>query len=131
MRDSTVFKRNENKYERKFQFCIDIDNFPVLIYFTFIIFLQVGENGAGKTTLLKILLGELDPVKGHRIGHRNLCIGYFSQHHVDQLDMNLSPVELFAQRYPGINFTLIKSPINFVIIFIEKEQKKKILKFRM
>ncbi|KAJ8321096.1 hypothetical protein KUTeg_002683 [Tegillarca granosa] len=61
----------------------------------------VGENGAGKTTLLKILLGELDPVKGIRIGHRNLCIGYFSQHHVDQLDMNLSPVELFAQRYPG------------------------------
>ena len=30
----------------------------------------VGENGSGKTTLLKILLGELDPVKGIRHTHR-------------------------------------------------------------
>ncbi|XP_062597281.1 ATP-binding cassette sub-family F member 3-like [Saccostrea cucullata] len=61
----------------------------------------VGENGAGKTTLLKILLGELDPVKGWRKANRNLCIGYFSQHHVDQLDMSLTSIELMAERYPG------------------------------
>ena len=30
----------------------------------------VGENGSGKTTLLKILLGELDPIKGIRHTHR-------------------------------------------------------------
>ena len=62
---------------------------------------QVGENGAGKTTLLKILLGELSPTKGVRHAHRNLRIGYFSQHHVDQLDMSLTSVELLAQRFPG------------------------------
>ncbi|KAL3861429.1 hypothetical protein ACJMK2_007463 [Sinanodonta woodiana] len=63
----------------------------------------VGENGAGKTTLLKILLGDLQPVKGVRHVHRNLKMGYFSQHHVDQLEMDLTSVELMAQRFPGKN----------------------------
>lgn len=62
----------------------------------------VGENGAGKTTLLKLLLGNLDPIKGHRHAHRNLRIGYFTQHHVDQLDMGQSSVELLASRFPGM-----------------------------
>nr|KAG5692451.1 hypothetical protein BaRGS_010161 [Batillaria attramentaria] len=61
----------------------------------------VGENGAGKTTLLKLLMGDLSPVKGYRHAHRNLRIGYFTQHHVDQLDMGVSSVELFAARFPG------------------------------
>ncbi|XP_013413453.1 ATP-binding cassette sub-family F member 3-like [Lingula anatina] len=63
----------------------------------------VGENGAGKTTLLKILLGDLSPTKGFRHIHRNLKIGYFSQHHVDQLDMNQCSVEVLASKYPGRN----------------------------
>jgi len=61
----------------------------------------VGENGAGKSTILKILLGQLDPVKGHRFGHRQLKLGYFSQHHVDQLDMNLNCVEFIQTKMPG------------------------------
>jgi len=61
----------------------------------------VGENGAGKSTLLKILLGQLEPVKGHRFGHRQLKLGYFSQHHVDQLDMNLNCVEFIQTKFPG------------------------------
>ncbi|NWI67212.1 ABCF3 protein, partial [Todus mexicanus] len=61
----------------------------------------VGENGAGKSTMLKILMGELAPVSGIRHAHRNLKIGYFSQHHVDQLDLNISAVELLARKFPG------------------------------
>ncbi|XP_065061208.1 ATP-binding cassette sub-family F member 3-like [Rhopilema esculentum] len=61
----------------------------------------VGENGSGKTTLLKILLGELEPVGGIRQTHRNLRIGYFSQHHVDSLNMQLSSLDLFRDRFPG------------------------------
>ena len=62
---------------------------------------QVGENGAGKTTLLKILIGDLTPTKGIRHAHRNLKIGYFTQHHVDQMSIDLAAVELIAQKIPG------------------------------
>ncbi|KAJ8920090.1 hypothetical protein NQ315_011745 [Exocentrus adspersus] len=61
----------------------------------------VGDNGAGKTTLLKIIMGILSPTSGMRHVHRNLKFGYFSQHHVDQLDMNVNSVELLQQTYPG------------------------------
>ena len=50
----------------------------------------VGENGAGKTTLLKLVMDMLTPTAGTRSCHRNLKFGYFSQHHVDQLDMDVS-----------------------------------------
>ncbi|OQR76399.1 ATP-binding cassette sub-family F member 3-like [Tropilaelaps mercedesae] len=61
----------------------------------------VGDNGAGKTTLLKLVNGDLEPTKGVRRAHRNLVIGYFSQHHVDGLEMDVSSVELLARRFPG------------------------------
>ncbi|XP_072544831.1 ATP-binding cassette sub-family F member 3 [Salminus brasiliensis] len=62
----------------------------------------VGENGAGKSTLLKLLMGDLTPISGTRHAHRNLKIGYFSQHHVDQLDLNVCSVELLLSKFPGL-----------------------------
>ncbi|KAG8136257.1 hypothetical protein E2320_009222 [Naja naja] len=53
----------------------------------------VGENGAGKSTMLKILMGDLAPVRGIRHAH--------SQHHVDQLDLDISATELLAKKFPG------------------------------
>lgn len=32
---------------------------------------------------------------------RNLKVGYFSQHHVDQLDLNVNSVELLLNKFPG------------------------------
>lgn len=32
---------------------------------------------------------------------RNLKIGYFSQHHVDQLDLTVNSVELLLNKFPG------------------------------
>ncbi|XP_047021902.1 ATP-binding cassette sub-family F member 3 [Helicoverpa zea] len=61
----------------------------------------VGDNGAGKTTLLKIIMGILSPTSGIRSVHRGLKFGYFSQHHVDQLEMNVNSVELLQRSYPG------------------------------
>jgi len=61
----------------------------------------LGENGSGKTTLLKILLGENEPTDGVRHVHRGMRVGYFSQHHVDSLSMELTSLGLFKTRYPG------------------------------
>ncbi|XP_058128437.1 ATP-binding cassette sub-family F member 3 [Anopheles ziemanni] len=61
----------------------------------------VGENGAGKTTLLKIVVNLLEPTGGLVQLHRGLRLGYFSQHHVDQLDMSVNCVELLQNAYPG------------------------------
>ncbi|VDD75804.1 unnamed protein product [Mesocestoides corti] len=61
----------------------------------------VGENGAGKSTLLRLVLGDLTPTKGLRHTHRSLRTAYFSQHHVDQLDLNVSSLEFLVKKFPG------------------------------
>ncbi|WAQ84856.1 hypothetical protein PtA15_5A429 [Puccinia triticina] len=61
----------------------------------------IGPNGAGKSTLLKLLIGDLQPIEGRQHRNSRLRISYFSQHHVDQLDLNLSPVSFLAARMPG------------------------------
>ena len=61
----------------------------------------VGENGAGKTTLLKIIMQLMSATSGVIHHHRGLKFGYFSQHFVDQLEMNVSCVELLQRDFPG------------------------------
>ncbi|ODV63916.1 putative AAA family ATPase GCN20 [Ascoidea rubescens DSM 1968] len=63
----------------------------------------VGANGCGKTTLLKILMQQLDPIDGIISKNPRLRIGYFAQHHVDSMDLNLSAVAWMAQKFPGKN----------------------------
>ena len=62
--------------------------------------------------IYRIVAGSLEPSKGIRLAHRNLVIGYFSQHHVDALELDLSPVELLAKNFPGEeSFTAVKSEV--------------------
>ena len=61
----------------------------------------VGPKGAGKTTLLKALRGDLEVNKGYYFRHNRVRIGMFTQHHVDSLDLRLSPVEQMMDLYPG------------------------------
>lgn len=67
---------------------------------------------AGKTTLLKLLTGENEPTKGIRHVHRNLAIGYFTQHHVDQLTMNQVPLQFMASKDPGNLLAILNWRLN-------------------
>ncbi len=52
----------------------------------------LGPNGAGKSTLIKALGGLLPPVKGERRPAKQLRIGYFAQHQLEQLQPEQSPL---------------------------------------
>jgi ATP-binding cassette subfamily F protein 3 len=58
----------------------------------------LGHNGAGKSTLIKTLVGELETLKGQRVEGINLRIGYFSQHQVDDLDLDSSALQHLRER---------------------------------
>ncbi|HHJ14055.1 MAG TPA: ATP-binding cassette domain-containing protein [Gammaproteobacteria bacterium] len=53
----------------------------------------LGANGAGKSTLIKLLAGVLQPRAGIRRSAKDLVIGYFAQHQVEQLDTGHSALE--------------------------------------
>ncbi|MCM8819311.1 MAG: ATP-binding cassette domain-containing protein [Candidatus Omnitrophica bacterium] len=53
----------------------------------------VGENGVGKSTLLKILAGVTDIDCGRRIVGYNVSIGYFSQSHQENLNLDNTVLE--------------------------------------
>ncbi|KAL8392392.1 hypothetical protein RB595_002545 [Gaeumannomyces hyphopodioides] len=61
----------------------------------------VGPNGAGKTTVLRLLIGKLTPTSGIISQNPRLRVGFFAQHHVDALDLNVSAVTFMAKTYPG------------------------------
>jgi ATP-binding cassette subfamily F protein 3 len=52
----------------------------------------LGRNGAGKSTLMKLLAGELTALDGKRTEARDLKIGYFAQHQLEQLSVGDSPL---------------------------------------
>jgi ATP-binding cassette, subfamily F, member 3 len=58
----------------------------------------LGRNGTGKSTLMKLLAGELSALgpkggSGERAEARDLRIGYFAQHQLEQLAPNDSPLQ--------------------------------------
>jgi len=63
----------------------------------------LGANGAGKSTLVKAMVGDLTPEAGDRQASRNLVVGYFSQHQVDDLPSDSQPLTLLLSRYPELS----------------------------
>lgn len=57
----------------------------------------LGLNGAGKSTLIKCLSGNLSPAEGNIFVNKKLRVGYFAQHHVENLVLSSSPLS-FIQK---------------------------------
>ena len=65
----------------------------------------LGENGNGKTTLVKLIVGDLTPTAGEVIVNGNARVALVNQHHADQIDMNLTPLQYMQSLYsakPGV-----------------------------
>ena len=61
----------------------------------------LGENGNGKTTLAKLMLGQLTPTVGEVSINPHSRTAIVNQHHADQLDLTLTPLEFMKRTFPG------------------------------
>ncbi|ERN01398.1 hypothetical protein AMTR_s00002p00263170 [Amborella trichopoda] len=60
----------------------------------------VRPNGAGKSTLLNLIAGDLQPAEGEVRRSQKLRIGRYSQHFVDLLTMEETPVQYLLRLHP-------------------------------
>ena len=63
----------------------------------------LGLNGAGKSTLIKLLAGELKAFAGELVRAKELRVGYFAQHQVEQLDLEASALLTMQRLDPALS----------------------------
>jgi ATP-binding cassette, subfamily F, member 3 len=61
----------------------------------------LGKNGAGKSTLIKLLASEIKALSGKRVEGKDLNIGYFAQHQLEQLRLQESPLQHMLRLDPN------------------------------
>eukprot|EP01125_Pyxidicula_operculata_P009641 TRINITY_DN3162_c0_g1_i1.p1 TRINITY_DN3162_c0_g1~~TRINITY_DN3162_c0_g1_i1.p1 ORF type:complete len:697 (+),score=184.41 TRINITY_DN3162_c0_g1_i1:47-2137(+) len=84
------YEGKKNLFE-KINFSVDVESRIAL----------VGSNGQGKSTILSLLCGELKSRSGFVIQNPRLRLAKFSQHHVDQMPLDKTPLEFLQMSFPG------------------------------
>jgi len=69
----------------------------------------LGLNGAGKSTFIKLLAGELKVFRGEVTRAKELRIGYFAQHQVEQLDLEANALLTMQRLDPALTEREIRS----------------------
>mmetsp|Transcript_18986 Transcript_18986/g.32470 ORF Transcript_18986/g.32470 Transcript_18986/m.32470 type:complete len:755 (+) Transcript_18986:110-2374(+) len=65
-------------------------------------FAIVGPNGIGKSTLLSLISGHLQATTGMVNRNSKIRLATFSQHHVDGMDLALTPLVALKHAFPGV-----------------------------
>ncbi len=84
----------------------------------------VGPNGAGKSTFLKACAGMLEPTRGSVVVGQNCAVRYFSQHRLDQLDVNASVYDTIVKLAPEAGRTYIQSILGAFLFSGEDVNKR-------
>ncbi|KAK9867268.1 hypothetical protein WJX84_007223 [Apatococcus fuscideae] len=69
----------------------------------------VGPNGIGKSTLLGLINGLLEPSRGTVNRNQRVRLATFSQHHVEGMDLALTPLQYMLKVFPGTNSQEMRS----------------------
>ena len=69
----------------------------------------LGLNGAGKSTFIKLLANELQPFEGAVTRAKDLQVGYFAQHQVEQLDLEAHAMLTMQRLDPKLTEREIRS----------------------
>jgi len=62
----------------------------------------LGPNGAGKSTFLKLITDKLTQNSGEITRHPTAIVAYFAQHTVQDIDIQLTPIEYMIQQFPQV-----------------------------
>lgn len=106
--DDSLAKEEEDLDEKSRQKVLEEEARPLLAHINLDIRAGekigiVGSNSTGKTTLLSLLAGQLQPTTGRIILNSHVRIAYFTQHHVDSLNLSLTPLEHIRKLYPALS----------------------------
>ena len=63
----------------------------------------VGHNGCGKTTFFKLASGQIKPNEGYVIADERLRVGYYNQHIMDHLPLELNSIEYLQSLNPKLD----------------------------
>lgn len=69
----------------------------------------LGPNGEGKSTLIKALTGQLKPLSGQIESNAKIKIGYYAQHQLEELDIQLSPLETIQRLHEKATEQVIRN----------------------